>query len=153
MRTRFALDTNILAYAEGVNGIGKRDVVLGIIDRLPAGMGLIPVQVLGESFNVLVRKAGWSPSRARDALLAWSDVFGVVPTAPDVMIAAVDLAALHKLAIWDAVILAAAADAGCRILLSEDLQHGFTWSGVTVVDPFAETPHPAFVTFLTGPKE
>jgi len=29
-----------------------------------------------------------------------------------------------------------AADAGCRLLLSEDLQHGFTWRGVTVVNPF-----------------
>ena len=37
--------------------------------------------------------------------------------------------------------LAAAAEAGCRLLLSEDLQDGFTWSGVTVVNPFAEKKH------------
>ncbi len=36
----------------------------------------------------------------------------------------------------------AAAEAGCRLLLSEDLQEGFTWGGVTVVNPFAATVHP-----------
>ena len=48
----------------------------------------------------------------------------------------------HNHRIWDAVILSAAAAAECRVLLSEDMQHGFTWSGVTVVNPFAEPPHP-----------
>ena len=27
--------------------------------------------------------------------------------------------------------------AGCRLLLSEDLHEGFTWAGVTVVNPFS----------------
>ncbi len=49
--------------------------------------------------------------------------------------------ALTRLGIWDAVILSAAADARCRLLLSEDLQDGFTWRGVTVVNPFASSPH------------
>ena len=37
----------------------------------------------------------------------------------------------------DAVILSAAAESGCRLLLSQDLQEGFTWNGVTVTNPFA----------------
>lgn len=52
------------------------------------------------------------------------------------MLAAADLAANHRLGIWDAVVLSAAAAAGCRLLLSEDLQGGFTWNGVTVTNPF-----------------
>ena len=55
--------------------------------------------------------------------------------------AAMDLAADHQLGLWDALILSAAADAGCRLLLSEDLQDGFTWSGVTVTNPFGSSPH------------
>ena len=58
------------------------------------------------------------------------------------MIAATDLAAQHHLGIWDSVILASAADAGCRLLLSEDMQDGFTWNGVTVANPFAPSLHP-----------
>jgi predicted nucleic acid-binding protein len=57
------------------------------------------------------------------------------------MVAAADLAVDHKLSIWDAVIMAAAAEAGCRLLLSEDLQEGFTWRGVTVANPFATRRH------------
>ena len=52
-----------------------------------------------------------------------------------------DVAVGHNLAIWDAIILAAAAEAGCRMLLSEDMQDGFTWGGVTIVNPFAPQPH------------
>jgi len=50
------------------------------------------------------------------------------------MVAATDLAADRGLSIWDAVVLAASAEAECRLLLSEDLQTGFTWRGVTVVN-------------------
>ena len=64
------------------------------------------------------------------------------------MLAAIDLATDHQLGVWDAVILSAASQSGCRLLLSEDLQHGFTWGGVTVVDPFASSPHPLLLALL-----
>ena len=37
--------------------------------------------------------------------------------------------------------MAAAASAGCRLLLSEDLHDGFTWNGVTVINPFVPEPN------------
>ena len=138
---RVALDTNVLAYAEGINGKERRDEALAIIRKLPQDAGVVPVQVLGELFNVLVRKAGKSRIDARHALLSWLDTFSVVETSPEVMLGAADLATDHQLGIWDAVILSAAAQGGCRLLLSEDLQEGFTWAGVTVVNPFASLRH------------
>jgi predicted nucleic acid-binding protein len=39
---------------------------------------------------------------------------------------AIELAVSHRLSFWDAIVLASAAEAGCRLLLSEDLQSGFT---------------------------
>ncbi len=137
-----AIDTNVLAYAEGTNGAAMKNRALDLIERLPADSVVVPAQVLGELFNVLVRKAGRPPTVAREAILTWQDAHDVAPTSSAVMARAADLAADHRLGIWDAVILAASAEAGCRLLLSEDLQHGFTWSGVTVVNPFAEEPHP-----------
>ncbi|HWE06923.1 MAG TPA: PIN domain-containing protein [Rhizomicrobium sp.] len=136
-----AVDTNILAYAEGVNGTKRRDSALDLLRRLPHEAAVIPVQALGELFNVLVRKAGKSRKHARNALLSWSDACPVVQTSPEGMAAAAGLATDHRLGIWDAVILSAASQAGCRLLLSEDLQEGFTWGGVTVVNPFAPSPH------------
>ncbi len=138
---RIALDTNILAYAEGVNGVEKRDMALELVRKLPQESAVVPVQVLGELFNVLCRKAGKSRAEAREALLGWSDTFPVVETAPEVMMVAADLATDHRFGIWDALILSVSAQAGCRLLLSEDLQDGFTWGGVTVANPFASPRH------------
>lgn len=133
---RVTLDTNILAYAEGVNGAGPKKTALAIVAKLPAEETFVPVQVLGELFAVLVRKAGRTPAQARDVVLSWQDAFASIETSLTVLAAAIDLAAVHALGIWDAIVLSAAASGGSRVLLSEDLQSGFTWSGVTVVNPF-----------------
>lgn len=138
---RVALDTNVLAYAEGINGAERRDAALALIRRLPQEAAVIPAQVLGELFNVLVRKGGKARGDARAALLSWRDTFAVVGTSPEAVLTAADLATDHHLGIWDAVILSAASQSGCRLLLSEDLQEGFTWAGVTVVNPFASPRH------------
>jgi predicted nucleic acid-binding protein len=137
-----AIDTNILAYAEGMNGAEKKRQALDLVRRLPEESTLLPVQTLGELFSVLVRKAGRSRDAARLAVLNWGDAFPLIETNSSVLMAAMDLAADHRLGLWDAVILSAAADAQCRLLLSEDLQDGFTWSGVTVTNPFSPSPHP-----------
>jgi predicted nucleic acid-binding protein len=49
-------------------------------------------------------------------------------------------------------VLAASAEAGCRLLLSEDLQEGFTWRGVTVTNPFAPTLNPILAALLAAPQ-
>ncbi|HXZ02627.1 MAG TPA: PIN domain-containing protein [Stellaceae bacterium] len=144
-----ALDTNVLADAEGIHGADRRGPALDLVQRLPQEATVIPVQVLGELFNVLVRKAGKSRAKARDALLSWRDSFPVIETSPEIILTAADLATDHQFGIWDAVILSAASQAGCRLLLSEDLQEGFTWGGVTVVNPFA-TPRHALLNALLG---
>ncbi len=148
-----ALDTNVLAYAEGANGAVMRDKALELIQRLPAGAVVLPVQTLGELFKVLVRKAKRRPARARAAVLSWRDAYPMVETSAAVMVNALDLACDHGLTIWDSVVLAASADAGCRLLLSADLQEGFTWRGVTVTNPFAPALHPLLAALLTAPGE
>ena len=150
---KVALDTNVLAYAEATNGAAMRDKALELIQRLPAGAIMLPVQALGELFNVLVRKAKRRPTRARAAVLSWHDAYPTVETSAIVMINATDLAADHGLTIWDSVILAAAAEAGCRLLLTEDLQEGFTWRGVTVTNPFTTPLHPLLAALLMDLEE
>jgi predicted nucleic acid-binding protein len=144
-----AVDTNVLAYAEGVNGEASRTAALDLLQTLRPDSTLLPAQALGELFNVLVRKARWSRGDAQRAVLGWGDAFPLIETSSGVMLAAMDLASDHQLGIWDAIILSAAADAGCRLLLSEDLQDGFTWGGVTVVNPFAPPRHPLLDALLS----
>ena len=138
---RVALDTNVLVYAEGVNGPTLKSAALDVIERLDPQSTFVPVQVLGELFHVLVRKARWAPKEARQSLLDWQDSFSLIETSASVLFAASELSASHNLAIWDAVVLSAASASGCRVVLSEDLQSGFTWNGVTVVNPFVEPRH------------
>lgn len=142
-----ALDTNVLAYAEGVNGLAMKKAALAVVENLPQSTVVIPVQVLGELFQLLVRKAGRSPEEARRAVLGWRNAFALVETSPSVFLAAVDLTT-RQFGIWDAVILSAAAEADSRLLLSEDMQDGFVWKGVTVVNPFAKVKHPLLAAAL-----
>jgi predicted nucleic acid-binding protein len=147
---RVALDTNVLAYVEGVNGVARQNASTELLQRLPEETAVIPVQALGELYNVLVRKAGWSGSRARAAILGWRDAFALVDTTEAVLISSLDLAADHRLGIWDSIMISAASQNGCRLLLSEDLQEGFSWGGVTVINPFSADPHPLLETLLSG---
>ena len=138
---RLALDTNILAYAAGVDDAEHKSVALELIGRLPELDTFLPVQVLGELFRVLVRKARFTRAQARTTILRLQDTFPLIETSRSVLLAGAELAVDHNLNIWDAIILAAAAEADCRLLLSEDLQDGFTWRGVTVANPFAPKKH------------
>ena len=148
--SRVAIDTNILAYAEGVNGAARRAEALRLLRALPPDSVVVPVQALGELFHVLTRKAGRDGAAARAAVLGWADAYAIVDTSADVLIDATELAVDRRLATWDAMILAAAAKAGCRLLLSEDMQDGFTWRGVTVTNPFAATPHPILAALVAS---
>lgn len=139
---KIAFDTNVLAYAEGIGDAQRHGAAVDLIARLSPGSAVLPVQALGGLYNVLTRKGGRSGTAARRAILLWRDSFPLIGTSPAVMLAASDLAVDHRLSIWDAVILAAAAEDGCRLLLSEDMQEGFVWRGVTVTNPFTANRHP-----------
>ena len=69
-------------------------------------------------------------------MLTWHDASVVVETTTPVLFEAMDVAAIHQYALWDSIMLVAAAQAGCRVLLSEDLHAGFIWRGVEVKRPF-----------------
>lgn len=147
-----ALDTNVLAYAEGVNDAIRRTRALEVIAGLNASLVVVPVQVLGELYRVLSVKAGRSPDEARAAILSWRDALSTRDTSAPALLAAMDLVVDHKMSFWDAVVLAVAAEAGCRLLLTEDLHEGFTWRGVTIVNPFAKAVHPLLAGFLAADR-
>ena len=98
---------------------------------------VLPAQALAELFTVLTRKARWPAAKARAAVLSWHDACLVADTTAAVLLEAMDLAAMHQHSLWDAIMLATAAQAGCRVLLSEDMQPGFIWRGVEIRNPFA----------------
>lgn len=150
--TRLALDTNILAYLAG----GSRDArdeakieqVRALVGNLGAKVSLVaPAQTLGELFVVL-RRSGASAEEARAILLEFSESFATSASESRTALAAADLVVDHKLQFWDALILTAAADAGCSLLLSEDMQDGFVTRGLTVVNPLKEPVHPKLAVLI-----
>src|SRR4051794_26749055 len=110
-----ALDTNVLVYAVGLDGESMQKRALANTDRLVPESTLVPVQVLGELYATLVRKGGRSPAQAREAVPRSGDTFPIVETSSSMQLMAMELSITHQLAPWDAVILSAAADAGCRL--------------------------------------
>lgn len=93
------------------------------------------------------------PAKERKAIFSWQDAFPLTETSEPVMVAATDLATDQRLRIWDSVILSAAAESGCRFLLSEHLQEGFTWKGVIVTSPFARSKHELLTALLDASPE
>jgi predicted nucleic acid-binding protein len=140
---RIAFDTNILAYLAGVDRAPEDGRKIDLARAALAGMAgratlIAPTQTLGELFVVLLR-AGAPREEARAIVLRFRETFAGADTSDQTLLSALDLAVAHKLQLWDALILSAAADAGCARLLSEDMQEGFVWRGVTVTNPL-KTP-------------
>ncbi len=145
---RVALDTNILAYAEGVGDAERCRQATELVASLPTDATILPAQTLGELSRVLTSKRRLPASQARAAVFAWADSFEVMDSSWPAFQSAFDLTVDHQLPMWDALILAVAAEAQCRMLLSEDFQDGFVWRGVMVVNPFSINPSPLLASFL-----
>lgn len=62
--------------------------------------------------------------------------FELGPASAELITGAVDLHLLHSLSVYDALILQAAVVSGCQRVLSEDMQHGASFGGVRIENPF-----------------
>jgi predicted nucleic acid-binding protein len=136
MTLRSFFDTNVLVYADDKAAPAKqRRAVELVAEHRRAGTGVVSLQVLQEYFVTVTRKLGVEATLARRKveLLAEFDV-----AAPDVadILAAIDLHRLHGFSFWDALILRAAKQSGCRVLLSENFQPQREVDGLRVVNPF-----------------
>jgi predicted nucleic acid-binding protein len=139
---RYALDSNILLYAEGINDAERRDVANNLVLAMGDDPLIIPVQVLGEVQLALTLKAGLSREKAEERINWWIDDSFVQDTSFAVFKTALAITSIYGFRIWDAIILAAAAEAGARYLFSEDMHDGFTWGDTEIVNPFAAEPKP-----------
>jgi predicted nucleic acid-binding protein len=127
-------DTNILVYAQQADEKADR------ARALFAGGGKISVQVLNEFSAVSRRKQRRDWGEIAEAI---SDVLAVVdpPLALtlDLHGAARTLAEDNRLSFYDALIVAAALEAGCDTLFTEDMPHGRKFGSLAIVNPFLES--------------
>jgi predicted nucleic acid-binding protein len=131
------VDSNILIYAHDADAGRKRQAAADALEKLwETGTGRLSVQVLQEFYVNATRKLASPLARsvAREVVGSYG-AWVREPTTPDTVTRAIDLAQLTQLSFWDALIVAAAEQAGCSTLLSEDLNAGQTIAGIAIVNP------------------
>jgi predicted nucleic acid-binding protein len=126
------LDTNVLLYLLSPDA-AKADRAEALI----AAGGVVSVQVLNEFAYVATRKLALSIAEVREILATIRAVCIVKSLDVETHDAGLALAEQHRLSIYDALIVAAALQAGCRVLLTEDMQHGRSFGRLRIRNPFA----------------
>lgn len=107
-------------------------------EALLAGRIVIGVQVLNEFLNVTRRKMGLPWPEVEQALSDVQRFADVRPLTPATHRQGLALAKRYRLGVYDAMIAAAALEAGCTTLASEAFSHGQRFEGrLTVRNPFA----------------
>ena len=140
MTGREFLDTNVLVYADDVRDPRKRDRARELIRALMRNrQGVLSLQVLQEYFAAATRKLGISAQDAKRRVVLYSR-FDTVTLAPSDLLAAIDLHRLHRISIWDSLIVRAALNGSCTKLHTEDLSSGQVIESLTISNPFA-SPH------------
>lgn len=125
-------DSNVALYL-----LGADEAKAARAEDLLSQGGTISVQVLNEFANVARRKFDIAWPIVFEALESLRHSLDVVPLTLAIHLDAMRLAREHRFAIYDALIVAAALDAGCATLYSEDLQHGrIIDRRLRIVDPF-----------------
>jgi predicted nucleic acid-binding protein len=127
------VDTNVLLYL-----ISGDPVKADQAETLISGGGVISVQVLNEFASVASRKRSLRPREIREVLSAVRAVCSLEPVTVQTHDLALDLLERVQLSFCDALIVAAAALAKCRVLYSEDMQDGQRIGGLTIRNPFAD---------------
>ena len=133
------VDTNVLVYRHDARDQAKQaraEAWYQLVWRLR--LGRLSFQVLQELYSALTRKlvpafdAHEARALVRD-LAAWNPLAVDLP----LLNGAWALQDRYSLSWWDALIVAAARSSDCRVLLTEDLQHGQMFGRLRVIDPFA----------------
>jgi predicted nucleic acid-binding protein len=133
------VDTNILVYAHDADAGTKRERAAQKLSQLwDADCGRLSVQVLQEFYVSVTRKltTPLARSTAREVISSYS-AWVREPTTPETALRATDIVELAQISFWDALIVAAAEQAGAAELLSEDLSHGQTIAGIRVINPLS----------------
>jgi len=138
MNVKSFLDTNIFVYCFDKSHKEKSAKAERLVyEALASRHGVISYQVTQE-FVAAVRRFR-VPMRFEDIEEYWQTTLLPLLTiyfTPDLYARALKLAERDRLSWYDALIVAAAIQGGCKVLYSEDLQHGRCFGDLVVQDPF-----------------
>jgi predicted nucleic acid-binding protein len=137
MTTKAFFDTNVLLYAFDIQRGTALDIRADRAEDILSHGGVVSVQVLNEFVDVASRKSKLSWDKIADLLQVIEALCGrALPLTAETHTVAIDISKRYGFRIYDSLILAAAMQAGCTTVYTEDMQHGQVVEGVRIVNPF-----------------
>jgi predicted nucleic acid-binding protein len=128
------LDTNVLLYELDAADAFKRETARSLVANLGKS-GVISSQVLQEFAFVSTKMMGLSTEQLAKVLDSYG-MFKFVPIQAQLVQSAAQTSELSQISFWDALIVEAAVFGRCKVLYTEDLNHGEEIRGVRIVNPF-----------------
>lgn len=127
------IDTNIVIYSLSQND-PKQDKALAILASKP----VMSVQVLSETANIMRRKLGFDNAAIRAVINRISQAcISLQPLTLNTLNGAFDIAGRYGFSHYDSLIIAAALQADCTTLYSEDMQNGQAIDNrLIIINPF-----------------
>jgi predicted nucleic acid-binding protein len=133
---RFTLDTNILVYAvDSAAGI-RHALAREIVPRAVRFDCCLTLQAVSEFYAAVTRKRVVTRQDAAAQAADWLELFPCVAASASALRSALADAAAGRASYWDALLAATAGEAGCSLMLTEDLGDGAELAGVRIHNPF-----------------
>ncbi|HRA78799.1 MAG TPA: PIN domain-containing protein [Burkholderiaceae bacterium] len=135
------VDANVLVYARDAGDATRQPRAQSWLEWLwREQLGRTSMQVLSEYYVTVTRKL----RPGLPAEQAWDDVEALMHWSPQpidraTMARARTIEVRHRLSWWDALVVSAAREQGCAVLLTEDLQDGALVDGVRIRNPFTHS--------------
>jgi predicted nucleic acid-binding protein len=136
---RFFLDTNIAVYCFDSSAPRKQEAAKELVTHAASsGMGVVSFQVLQEFCNVASnsRRLNLAPERIMAYVSLVLQPMNQVTISPALLEIALSIRQAHRFAFYDSLILAAAQEAQCTSIYSEDMQHGQLIGKLKIINPF-----------------
>lgn len=139
MPAKIFVDTNIWLYSliQTSEEDARHKIAAAFLDKVECPV--ISTQVIREATHNLIKKARMPEDAIRMLISSWYQDCVVQESSEAQFLLASRLRGLYSLSYWDSLIVAAALDANCATLYSEDMQHGQIIDGkMTILNPFSQ---------------
>ena len=133
------LDTNVVVYSLDSSQPVKQETAQRIVaDALTRQSAVVSFQVVQETLQVVRHKfrVALKDADVREVLAHVLVPLWRVQPSEALYAKALDVQSRHRFGFYDSLVVAAALQAGCRRLLTEDLQHGQRIEGLRIENPF-----------------
>ena len=131
--TKIALDSNILIYSHSSELEDKKLIARAFLKETP----VVSSQVISEYINVIKRNLKLPKLELIQLCSSWLEKCTVQPVVLSTIKLAQNLIKKYDFQIFDGIIVAAALEADCDILYSEDMHNGLVVEDkLTIKNPF-----------------